>query len=271
MVVYDDFDGVYFTIQSLRLYHPEVLDKIEFVVIDNNPSSNSGKNVNQFLKWVKEPAQYIAFGEYSSTSVRNKVFEHAKTEYVLCIDCHVLIYPAALDKLIQFLNGTDDLIQGPMIYDNLEGISTHMNPIWRDGMYGTWGVDKRGVDVSAPPFEIPMQGLGLFCCKKNSWLGFNKSFRGFGGEEGYIHEKYRYAGRKTLCLPFLRWVHRFQRPRGVPYPLRIEDRIINYFIGHLELGLDCAPIFEHFSTYSTSSNLNRMYDFSKTKATEAPQ
>jgi hypothetical protein len=37
MATYDDYDGVYFSIQALRIYHPEILDGVEFIVIDNHP------------------------------------------------------------------------------------------------------------------------------------------------------------------------------------------------------------------------------------------
>ena len=39
MATYDDFDGVFFTIQSLRAYFPMCMsDRVEFILIDNNPS-----------------------------------------------------------------------------------------------------------------------------------------------------------------------------------------------------------------------------------------
>ena len=43
MAVYDDYDGVYFTVQALRLYH-EICrsDRVEFIIIDNNPDSANG-------------------------------------------------------------------------------------------------------------------------------------------------------------------------------------------------------------------------------------
>jgi len=94
-----------------------------------------------------------------------------------------------------------------------------------------------------------MQGLGAFSCLKSAWLGFHPQFRGFGGEEGYIHESFRQAGRKTLCLPWLRWMHRFGRPFGPRYLVTQEDRLRNYVIGHDELGLDLAPILHHFCEY----------------------
>lgn len=113
-------------------------------------------------------------------------------------------------------------------------------------MYGYWGTDERGKDPDAQPFDIPMQGLGLFSCRRAAWPGFNSRFRGFGGEEGYIHEKFRQNGGRTLCLPFLRWMHRFGRPMGVPYPNRWEDRVRNYMIGFRELGLQTAELEQHF-------------------------
>ena len=136
-------------------------------------------------------------------------------------------------------------MQGPLINDDLKRLSTHFDPTWRAGMYGIWGHDPAGDDPDAPPFDIPMQGLGLFACRRAAWPGFNPRFRGFGGEEGYIHEKFRQAGGRTLCLPFLRWMHRFHRPLGVPYRNRWEDRFRNYLIGFHELGLPTDALEEH--------------------------
>jgi hypothetical protein len=97
-----------------------------------------------------------------------------------------------------------------------------------------------------PPFEIPAQGLGLFTCRKEAWLGFNEHFRGFGGEEWYIHDKFRQAGHRVMCLPFLRWVHRFGRPGGTKYTLSLWNKVRNYVIGHNELGLPLDRLKEHF-------------------------
>jgi hypothetical protein len=91
-----------------------------------------------------------------------------------------------------------------------------------------------------------MQGMGLFACRRAAWPGFNDAFRGFGGEAGYIHEKFRQAGARTLCLPYLRWMHRFNRPTGIPHRNMIEDRIWNCLIGFDELGLPTAEMEAHF-------------------------
>ena len=249
MSTFDDYDGVYFSIQALRLYHKDVLSDIEFVIIDNNPNGSHGRALREFIAHIDIPVQYVPFTKYHSTSIRSKIFDLADTPYVLCMDSHVFIEAGALSKLIQFYDDRLDgknLIQGPLIYDDLTNISTHFNSTWGAHMWGQWELDDRGKDPNGKPFEIPSQGLGLFSCRTDSWLGFNKYFRGFGGEEGYIHEKYRKNGKKTLCLPFLRWMHRFNRPLGIPYSNNLKDRFRNYIIGFNEVGLNTSDCKEHF-------------------------
>jgi hypothetical protein len=248
MATHDDFDGLYFTVQAIRLYHPEVAPDIEIVIVDNDPDGPCGPAVRALQD--TEGCRYVAFDHVQSTTIKDLVFREACGEFVLCVDSHVLVVAGALRRLIDFLEAHPecrDLLQGPMLRDDPERISTHFDPVWSRGMYGTWGHDPRADDPDAPPFEIGMQGTGLFACRREAWLGFSPRFTGFGGEEGYIHEKFRQAGRRTLCLPFLRWIHRFQRPRGYSYANRWEDRVRNYLIGHHELGLDAADVERHFS------------------------
>jgi hypothetical protein len=261
MATYEDYDGIYFTIQSIRMFHPEILDQVEFVVIDNSPNSEHGKCVRNFLDKIKEPSQYLPFTKYNSTSVRNKIFDLAETPYVMSIDSHVFIVPGAIKKLIDFYDANQDsgnLLQGPLVYDDLYNVSTHFDLKWGHYMWGKWGTDERGIDQSSEPFEIPAQGCGLFSCRKDNWLYFNSEFRGFGGEEGYIHEKYRKNGKKTLCLPFLRWMHRFDRPNGVPYPNSLKDRYRNYLIGFTELGLDISEVKDNFKSALTQEDMEKI-------------
>lgn len=249
MAVYDDYDGVYFSIQALRLYHEEVLKDAEIIIIDNNPDGETAEAL-QLLAKSHPDTRYIPEFHMKGTAARDLIFRHAAGEYVVCMDSHVLVVPAALEKLVAYLDehpDCNDLLQGPLLGDGTEQLlGTHFQEQWDKGMYGCWGIDERGVNETAAPFSIPMQGLGLFACRKSAWLGFNPRFKGFGGEEGYIHEKFRQAGHQTLCLPFLRWVHRFYRA-GVPYPLNWGDRIYNYYIGNIELGIDQEQTKNHFT------------------------
>lgn len=246
MAAYNDFDGVYFTLQALRLYQD--LDDVELLVVDNYGCDAT----RQFVEsWVK--GRYLLAKDAVGTAApRDRVFREATGAAVLCCDSHVLFAPGAIARLKRHYADhpeTIDLVQGPLVYDDLVSVATHFDPVWRDQMWGIWATDPRGRDPESPPFEIPMQGLGAFSCRKAAWPGFNPAFRGFGGEEGYIHEKFRQAGGRCLCLPWLRWAHRFGRPRGVPYPLTVEDKLRNYVIGHFELGLDLTPPLTHFAQH----------------------
>ena len=250
VVCYDDYDGLYFTIQSIRIYHPEILDRVEFVIINNNPSSPHGKEIHNFIDWIKEPITYLEFTKYSSPFLKGKIFDVTDTEYVLVVDSHVLLHPGSIKKLIDYYDAgkdNDNLLHGPLIYDDIAHVSTHFDlSIWSKHMWGQWATDDRGKDPESDPFEIPAQGMGLFSCRRSAWLGFNPLFRGFGGEEGYIHTKYRKAGKVAMCLPFLRWTHRFGRPDGVPHAATLDDRFRNYIIGFKENGQDIDIVIDEF-------------------------
>lgn len=96
------------------------------------------------------------------------------------------------------------------------------------------------------PFEIPAMGLGLFSCRRDAWLGFHPHFREFGGEEMYIHEKFRQAGRKVICLPDLPWWHKFQRVGGPKYGFTKLGKVRNLVLGHEEIGRPLDRIRSHF-------------------------
>ena len=276
MAVYKDFANLWSTLTALRMYHPEILELLDIVVVDNAPDTPDGERCKDFVEnWVaKQPglggARYFPFSEFNSTAApRNHVFDVADSPNVLVMDSHVMIEPEAVRLLIEWYDAnpdTLDLYHGPLIYDDLRHASTHFQDEWRSEMWGTWGTDERyqyerRVEVTksdsgevavqvhrteCEPFEIPGMGLGLFTCRKDAWLGFNPEFRGFGGEEMYIHTKYRQLGRKVWLLPWLRWAHQFGRPGGVPYPLSVEDKFRNYLIGLGELGVPLRPAVDHF-------------------------
>jgi glycosyltransferase involved in cell wall biosynthesis len=318
MAHHSDFHGTYFSIQDivkeLRFNKREdLLNRLEFVIIENakeNAHAQAVKNL-QGGTALGDKFRVIDFPDSQGTSsTRNKIIEEARTDFVLVMDCHVLLCPVVqtLEKLFQFIDkypNTMHLYQGPLVYDNLQMISTHFNDEWGGQMWGRWGsawtckckqkdfsvinennackiVDlenqnnmpycnhcytifpqelafpghesileklgftRLGFDSDESEFEIFAQGLGLFFTSKRSWLGFNEHCRGFGGEECYIHEKYRKAGRKALCLPFLKWLHRFARPDGVKYELTIDNKVRNYILEFTELDLDLSPVYKEF-------------------------
>jgi len=290
MAHHEDFHGAYFTIQALRMYHGPYF---EIVVIDNSPGTEHSKALVDLCSQ-SQNIKYVPFKESTGTTqTREKIFEVATGDYVMVMDCHVLLVPGAVKALIEFYQAnpdTKDLYSGPLVMDSLNSAYSHFDLHWSGQMWGVWGIarkcscgygysycdynkkflsletDQKDLGYSCPkcgtalspngkaldigpgakPFQIPAQGLGLFTCKKSEWLGFNKEFKEFGGEEGYIHTKYLQAGRKTMCLPFLKWLHRFGRPEGHKYPSNILQRIKNYLIGFAELGLSTKELEDHF-------------------------
>ena len=74
LCVYDDFDGIYFTIQSLRLHHSEVMSEVEFIIINNNPKSHLGNEIQKYTRHITEPLTYVEYSSYSSTALRDKIF-----------------------------------------------------------------------------------------------------------------------------------------------------------------------------------------------------
>jgi hypothetical protein len=249
MATFDDFDGVWFTVQAIAMYHPEVADAVSFVILDNHPEGAAATDLKGLDERVPH-LRYVPFRGYRSTAARDLIFREADADVVCCLDSHVLLKPGALGALLEYFeeNPTSrDMIQGPLLSDDLSSVvGTHFEPTWSDGMYGQWATDARLADGAAGPFEIPMQGLGQFACRREAWPGINSRFRGFGGEEGYLHEKVRQGGGRVLCHPAMGWVHRFTRPSGPPYRPTWEDRVRNYRIGWGEIGWDIEPMEAHF-------------------------
>ena len=263
MATFDDFDGVWFTIQAIRLFHPELVDKLAFLIIDNHPEGTAAASLKALEDWIPF-LRYVPFRGYRGTSVRDLIFREADADIVCCVDSHVLIQPGGLAALARWFDDhpdSSDLIQGPLLSEGLDGPSaSHFDPNWGAAMYGQWALDERAADPDAEPFEIGMQGLGLFACRRDAWPGLNPRFRGFGGEEGYLHEKVRKAGGRVLCHPAVGWVHRFGRPDGAPYHPSWEDRLRNYLIGWTEIGWDTASVEAHFREEFEAAGMASNFD-----------
>lgn len=251
IATFDDYDGAFFTIAALRLYHAEIMQRAEILLIDNHPTGVESASLRRLQDSVPG-LRYVPVRSVASTAVRDLIFRLATGEVVVVLDSHVLLAPGALTAVAEHLAdpGCRDLVQGPLLsHDGQNLIGTHWDTVWRAGMYGAWAVDARGTNVLAPAFDVPMQGLGVFACRRSAWPGLNPHFSGFGGEEGYLHEKFRSRGGRTMCLPALRWVHRFDRPHGIPYDLRWEHRVRNYVVGWSETGLPVDDVREHFTGF----------------------
>jgi hypothetical protein len=243
MASYDNFHEVWWTVQILRAFHD--LTDTEILVMDNFGDKKMEGWINY---WCNNNTRYVKWNQrYGTAPAKGQVFKEAKGDFVLCIDSHVFLMPDAVRKLKVWIDENPNcphLIHGPMYYDDLGLPVDRQTPTHGEGLEGTWG-DQR-VITEEEPFEILMQGTGVIGSFRDQWLGFNENFYGFGGEEGYIHAKYRKNGRKVLCLPFLRWGHKFS-DGNLPYPNVTEDRVRNCIIGHRELGLPVENVKNQFS------------------------
>ena len=87
MPTYNDFDGVYFTVQALRLYQD--LDDTELLVVDNYGCEHTRDFVDGWAK-----VRYVlATDAVGTAAAKNRVFAEAQGEAVLCCDSHVLLAP----------------------------------------------------------------------------------------------------------------------------------------------------------------------------------
>jgi len=95
MATYDEYDATFFTVQSIRLYHPEVANETAILVLDNHPSGSCAPA----LKGLDEKVQgyrYVPYDRFTGTTVRDLLFREANSDFVLVIDSHVLFAPGAL-------------------------------------------------------------------------------------------------------------------------------------------------------------------------------
>jgi hypothetical protein len=335
MAHFDDFSGLWPTIQSIRLNNSDLMAQTEFVVVNNNPEDRETANAIKGLLGVhddtNDPAgkkldytagvhgnlpdcfgtKYVELPGNRGTSIsREQIFRHARGKYTAAMDCHLEFWPNSFRALMAHY-ATDpessDIISGPLMYDSLRNVSTHFNDEWDDAMWGKWGAaykcacGRDGVEFSllqeqeatvpillklgrqlvnqcracrkqipsgvgwsghesrymnlgfiplgfndGPAFEIPGQGLGFFSCRTAAWPGFNPHAVGFGGEELYIQEKFRRRGGRALCVPGMKWVHRFYRTGGAKYPNTTFWKARNYVLEYQELGWPLDPVKAHF-------------------------
>ena len=234
---FNNLTEVWFTVQSLRMHHD--LTATEILVLDNYGSDG----VRDFIVDLNEPnIRYVRWTEVQgSSNAKDRAILESRGEWVLFIDSHVLLPLGVVSQFRDWCtdNPSTNLYHGVLVFEDLKLYAPAMKDEWRGGTWGIW--DKTPDRPAGEPYSIPMHGMGLFATRKDSWIGFNPNFRGYGGEEGYIHTKYRRADRDVMVIPFLEWTHFCHTRKGVvdvPYPLTNGILERNYRIGFEELGLD---------------------------------
>jgi hypothetical protein len=246
MATHTDERNVEWTLAGLReqIVLAGLQDEVEVVVVDNNPTGPEGARTKSHC--TQRHARYEPFTAVVGTSApRNHVFNVARGEWVLCIDSHVSLIGDTLTKLVEFCRGnsSDDLYHATLINESVlrpDGspavVWTHWIERWgSDGMFGKAASIPAAALQRGEPLPIGMAGLGLFLARRESWLRFSDHQKHFGGEEGYIHQKYRVAGRQVMLLPWALWWHRFAQ-HNKPFPTDWESRANNYVDSFKQLG-----------------------------------
>src|SRR3954454_16706700 len=81
IATFDDFDGAWFTVNSLHLHHQDVMDRAEVVLLDNHPHGRESAELKRFETLLPR-VRYIPVSAYSSTAIRDQIFSHARGEVV---------------------------------------------------------------------------------------------------------------------------------------------------------------------------------------------
>jgi hypothetical protein len=267
MAAYKDFKGVYATVRGLRIYHRQALElhlppadrQVELAVVDNYGCDS----LQGFCKSWDGQARYERFTQVQGTAApRDRLFRTSRARFVACLDAHLFAYPYVMQLLLDYLRAhpdTDDLLQGVFVHPDDHSLITGMRPQWGGGMLGTFYWDKERA-AAGQPFDVWAQGLGFFCMRREAFLdlgGFHPKFRGFGGEEGYLHELVRRNGGRTLVHPELRFDHRFDDDEPKPYQPNDYDKFRNYLLGHKQLAWEPRPVIEHFVPYVGPADMKR--------------
>lgn len=255
----DDFEGLWWTVHTILSHHVTAIGpEWQLVVIDQNPDSDHGAEcANLVVKKLKRridrlgclhSAKYVPMRAPRGIGVaRNRIFAEAAGDWVLCLDSHVLLYPEALAEFAKLAPTIGrDLLVGPLVSESGGYVGTHQELVWRREALGIWETDERGTDWNHPPFDVPSQGLGMFACRRDAFPGFHPQQRGFGSAEAMFCERFRARGDRVLCVPRLRWLHRFVRIGGPPYECLTVDKVANYLLEMLSHGLDTSGLCDHF-------------------------
>lgn len=241
MATHSDPKGVLWTLTNLKkeMVAMKLEDDVELLVVDNDPGGIDGtRNLNNCNK---VNAKYIQLVTPVGTSQpRDLAIRSARGKWVLCVDCHVQLGVGVLAQLVNWCKRTDsdDLFHGVLYAENWKDITwTHWLPAWGDNaMLGKQAGLKPEELREKDGLPIWGAGLGLFLVMREKWLGFHPTFEAFGGEEGYIHEKYRKAGRQVRLLTWLAWWHEFRdQSEPIKYPTHWGSRCWNYLQSYAEV------------------------------------
>lgn len=245
---WDDPEGAFWTYSSLRNNH-FLLPNVELLCVDDMPEPQEElKRVCGLSK-----TRYVHKPKANGPAhAKNSVFEEARGEYVLLLDCHVLLNRNCLENIFNLIAKDrikNNIISGPLLNEAGDLYATELVPKLRGDFFGIWHNDPLLANGTLIEKIVWGMGSAFILCKKQAWHdvgGFPKNFRGFGGEEGIISELFRHKGGEHICNMGLGWVHRFMRTKPLSYTCTVNDKMRNYLIGAYLTGYNVHQFVEYF-------------------------
>ena len=99
MATFDDFDGVWFTVQAIAMYHPEVAADLWFVILDNHRRERRPPISRAWTRRVPG-LRYVPFRGYSLDCGPGPDLPGGGRRRGVCLDSHVLVKPGGLAAVL---------------------------------------------------------------------------------------------------------------------------------------------------------------------------
>ena len=232
---------LWFTLQGLL--HAGFHDRVEFIVVDNEPS----KAVRDVCDYFARPMlRYIEAGDVKGVNYPRSVGAGAaKGAWLMMLDSHVLMAPGSCSTIMERINS--DIYPARSLVHC--GVSFGGPQVWgsyrltlEKNFWGRWHYLVRS-DTQLP-YPIAATGNWCFITRLADWHscgGLNDAFRGYGGDEIYLQLKYWRAGGQVLLDPLLKGCH-WSGPRA--YGIASTELIVNTAIaGRVVVGEGFASQF----------------------------
>ncbi|QDV30122.1 hypothetical protein Spb1_20500 [Planctopirus ephydatiae] len=213
----------------------DVVKDVELLVCDNSrtvPDKAKGqRHSEEAEKRVKElpNARFVSFIRVAGTApTKDEGIRQATGLFAICLDPHCEFPAGMLERILDWITAhplDDDLhfameLHLRMVEPDGKPAACCTHRVARfggDGNFAVCRVDPQALAPGAAPFETETAGCAFFLVRRASWLGFHPLSEGWGGEESYLPEKYRQAGRRVWVHPDWQYVHQYHDIDGVAY------------------------------------------------------
>jgi len=259
MANWDDPEGAWWTLCAIRQYHvPAGSTDVELLVIDDMPDKQSElENACRLAN-----TRYEHFSKNKGPAhAKDSVWELAKGDYVLLLDSHVLLAACSVQYILDAIDSDligKDLWTGPLLNESGATIATELLPEWRGDFFGIWFTDPELPKIKIK--EIEGHGSAYTLMKREHYPYFSKNFRGFSGEELYLHQKVRNNGGKCYSHQELGWTHRFLRSRPITYTLTLNDKLRNYLVASYEMSWSIKQVCDYFKRKLLADHYKNVLD-----------